>query len=97
MGSPEFFFAIAITGVYIAGQLPEARQMSRIKREGHTRVAHTMNIMRGSARSGRSGADVAEDCVASRLWYLRLPHPTPLCILAFAPSARHRGEVAESG
>ncbi len=62
LGSPEFYFAIAITVIYVAGQLPEAMRMFQLKREGHTLdTAHVMRMMRGAAKTGRTGAELAEE------------------------------------
>jgi glycerol-3-phosphate acyltransferase PlsY len=59
-GSPELLFALAITVLYVAGQLPEAAEMRRLKREGHQLdLEHVMRVMRGSARTGKPGAEVA--------------------------------------
>ncbi len=60
--SPEAAFAVAITVVYVVGQLPEAAQMRRLKREGHELdVEHVMRLMKGSAATGRPGAEVAAE------------------------------------
>lgn len=62
LGSPEFLFAIFVTVIYVAGQLPEARRMYVLKRQGHVLdTAHVMHMMRGAARTGRTGAEVAEE------------------------------------
>jgi glycerol-3-phosphate acyltransferase PlsY len=62
LGSPEFFFAIFVTVVYVAGQLPEAVRIYQLKREGHTLdMGHVMALMRGAARTGRTGAEIAEE------------------------------------
>lgn len=62
LGSPEFFFAVFVTVVYVAGQLPEAVRMIQLRHQGHPLdTAHVMELMRGSARTGRTGAEVAEE------------------------------------
>ncbi len=61
-GSPEFFFAIFVTVIYVAGQLPEARRMYQLRRQGHKLdTAHVMHMMRGAAKTGRTGAEIAEE------------------------------------
>lgn len=65
--SPEVAFAVAITVLYVAGQLPEAAQMRRLKQEGHELdVEHVMRLMKGSAATGRTGADLAAENAAVR-------------------------------
>jgi acyl phosphate:glycerol-3-phosphate acyltransferase len=60
--SPETAFAFAITLLYVAGQLPEARQMSKLKREGHVlEIKHVMHLMKRSAATGQSGAQIMAD------------------------------------
>jgi len=60
--SAETLFAVCITIVYVAGQLPEAMQLWRLKREGHVLdSAHVMSLMKGSARTGKTGAEVAAE------------------------------------
>ena len=68
LGSPEMYFAVTITVLYFLGQLPEAIQMRRLKREGHTLdIEHTMRMMRASARTGKAGAEaVAESGTLER-------------------------------
>lgn len=67
MGSPEFYFAIALTVLYIVGQLPEARRMRQLKHDGHVLdTAHVMRMMRGAARTGRAGAEIARESRHSR-------------------------------
>jgi glycerol-3-phosphate acyltransferase PlsY len=62
IGSPEMWFAIAITVLYVASQLPEAAQMRRLKKAGHTLdVGHVMGMMKHSARTGRPGKEAGSD------------------------------------
>lgn len=47
--SPESIFAIAVTLIYMAGQLPEIIQYARLKRAGHIiDAAHVMRLMKNS-------------------------------------------------
>jgi len=58
--SPEVAFAVAVTVLYVAGQVPEAREMQRLKREGHELdVEHVMKLMKGSAATGRTGTKLS--------------------------------------
>ena len=60
--SPETVFALTITLLYISGQLPEALQIRRLRREGHTLdIGHVMGLMKKSAASGESGAKIMAD------------------------------------
>jgi len=62
LGSPEFLFAVFVTVIYVAGQLPEAKRMYALKRQGHVLdTTHVMHMMRGAARTGRTGAEIAEE------------------------------------
>lgn len=55
LGSPEMWFAVAITILYVAAQLPEAAQMRRLARAGHQLdVRHVMGMMRSAARTGKA-------------------------------------------
>jgi acyl phosphate:glycerol-3-phosphate acyltransferase len=56
--SPETAFAITITGLYVAGQLPEAMMVLKLKRDGHVLdTRHVLRMMKHSAATGRSGED----------------------------------------
>jgi glycerol-3-phosphate acyltransferase PlsY len=63
--SPEAVFAVVITLLYVAGQLPEARQLRQLKREGHVlEIKHVMQLMKRSAATGQSGAQIMEETTA---------------------------------
>jgi acyl phosphate:glycerol-3-phosphate acyltransferase len=65
--SPETVFALTITLLYIAGQLPEAFQIRRLKREGHVLdIGHVMRLMKKSAATGESGAKIMADATSHR-------------------------------
>jgi len=67
LGSPEVLFAVAITVVYIGGEWHELLEIVRLRREGHKLdIGHTMRLMKGTARTGRTGAEVAEEQRAER-------------------------------
>lgn len=62
IGSPEMWFAVAITFLYLASQLPGAAQMRRLTNAGHTLdVGHVMGMMKHSARTGRPGGEAGSD------------------------------------
>lgn len=57
--SAETAFAIVVTVLYVAGQLPEAMQMRRLKKEGHELdIGHVMRMMKKSAATGQSGNQI---------------------------------------
>ena len=59
--SPEAAFAAAITVLYIAGQLPEAKRIRQLKREGHhLDMRHVMNQMKHSAATGQPGEQLTK-------------------------------------
>ena len=58
--SPETGFALVIFLLYLAGQLPEAREYNRLKRLGYELDSgHVMDVMRRSAATGRPGVEVS--------------------------------------
>ncbi len=58
--SPETAFAVLITLMYVAGQLPEAKKISQLKKEGHQlEMTHVMNQMKYSAATGQPGQQLA--------------------------------------
>ncbi|NLI18410.1 MAG: glycerol-3-phosphate acyltransferase [Actinomycetales bacterium] len=58
VGSPEMWFAVVITTLYVLPQLPAAVQLHRLRKAGHVLdVGHVMGMMRHSARTGRPGAE----------------------------------------
>lgn len=60
--SAEAAFAIVICLLYVAGQLPEAMQMRKLKREGHELdINHVMRMMKRSAATGQTGQQIMED------------------------------------
>ena len=62
LGSPEVLFAVAITAVYIGGEFHELLEIRRLTREGHKLdIGHTMRLMKGAARTGRTGTEVADE------------------------------------
>lgn len=57
--SPETAFAVTITLLYVAAQLPEAMQIRQLKRAGHVLdIKHVMHLMKRSAATGRSGSQI---------------------------------------
>ncbi|TFG81428.1 MAG: glycerol-3-phosphate acyltransferase [Erysipelotrichales bacterium] len=59
--SAETAFAIVVTVIYVAGQLPEAMQMRKLKKEGHELdLKHVMRMMQRSAATGQTGNQVIE-------------------------------------
>lgn len=59
--SPEAAFAVVITFLYIGGQLPEAKRISQLKREGHhLDMKHVMNQMKHSAATGQPGEQLTK-------------------------------------
>lgn len=66
-GSPEVLFAVAITILYLLPQLPQVSEIRRLKREGHELdIEHVMHLMKGSAATGKTGAELAAEKAASR-------------------------------
>jgi acyl phosphate:glycerol-3-phosphate acyltransferase len=60
--SPKCLFAMAMTAVYVAGQLPDFWKGYQLLRQGYTfDTGHVMEMMRGSARTGRTGAEISEE------------------------------------
>lgn len=58
LGSPEMWFAVAVTVLYVASQLPEVAQARRLNKAGHAlEVGHVMDMMKHSARTGRPGSE----------------------------------------
>jgi glycerol-3-phosphate acyltransferase PlsY len=54
--SPEVAFALVITVLYVTAELPEARQMNELKRQGHeVDVRHVLSMMKRSAATGKAG------------------------------------------
>jgi acyl phosphate:glycerol-3-phosphate acyltransferase len=65
--SPEVLFAIAITVLYLLPQLTQVADIRRFKREGHELdVEHVMRLMKGSAATGKTGAELAAETSAAR-------------------------------
>ncbi|HAM63900.1 MAG TPA: hypothetical protein DCP62_09775 [Erysipelotrichaceae bacterium] len=59
--SAETAFAVVICVIYVAGQLPEANQMRKLKKEGHDLdIDHVMRMMKRSAATGQSGNQIME-------------------------------------
>mgnify|MGYP001079039807 CR=1 FL=1 len=57
--SPEVAFAVAITVLYLLPQLTQVSDIRSLKREGHELdVEHVMRLMRGSAATGKTGAEL---------------------------------------
>jgi acyl phosphate:glycerol-3-phosphate acyltransferase len=54
--SPEVAFALAITILYLAAELPEIRQVIELKRQGHKmEYRHVLSMMKKSATTGKPG------------------------------------------
>jgi len=52
--SPEVAFALVITAFYVIAELPEARQMKDLKKQGHELdIRHVMSMMKKSAATGK--------------------------------------------
>jgi glycerol-3-phosphate acyltransferase PlsY len=65
--SPEVAFAIAITVLYVLPQLTQLGDIRRLKREGHELdVEHVMRLMKGSASTGKTGAELAAETATAR-------------------------------
>jgi len=59
--SAETTFAIVVTLIYVAGQLPEAMQIRKLKKEGHELdLKHVMRMMKRSAATGQTGNQIME-------------------------------------
>ena len=57
--SPEALFAVIISLLYVAGQLPEAIKIAQLKKAGHKLdLKHTMSMMKRSAKTGQPGGKV---------------------------------------
>jgi glycerol-3-phosphate acyltransferase PlsY len=65
--SPETAFALVVTLLYVAGQLPEAIKIAQLKKAGHRLdMKHTMSMMKRSAKTGQPGGKVMnQDAEAS--------------------------------
>lgn len=65
--SPETAFAVVVTLLYVAGQLPEAIKIHQLKKAGHRLdLKHTMSMMKRSAKTGQPGGKVMnQDAEAS--------------------------------
>ena len=54
--SPEVAFALVITALYVLAELPEARKMRELKKQGHELdIRHVMSMMKKSAATGKPG------------------------------------------
>jgi len=59
--SAETAFAVVVTVLYVAGQLPEAMQIRKLKKEGHELdLKHVMRMMKRSAATGQTGNQIME-------------------------------------
>lgn len=65
--SPETAFAVVVTLLYVAGQLPEAAALRRLKKAGHELdVKHVMRLMKKSAATGQSGSQIMADSMTGQ-------------------------------
>jgi len=61
LGSPEFIFAVAITSLYVLGQLPAILEYRRLAKAGHkVDAAQTMRMMRAASRGEVPMAEAAD-------------------------------------
>jgi len=60
--SPEVFFALGITMLYLLAELPEVRQLMKLKRQGYKiDYGHVMSMMKKSAKTGKSGKETVNE------------------------------------